>query len=468
VRSRWSPWRAAIWGAGFGVLAAVGSFTMGRAGRPDAQLLVQIIFPTILFALGATIRNWAVRAAGLASSKALTRKIPGTPTTAAFWLCLGSVGTYGALVWIWHFPAPLPVIWLVAGLVVGVAFHEAGHALCAVLSRIPVLLVSIGVGPLLLQGRVGETQLEWRLLPLVGYVVPYPILADRRFSEAFVTIGGVLGNVFVIYIISSLGFAAASDSSAVQDSLSAIIVAQVYLIIVSAYPNRETWKLYSDGWLLLRLLFRPSRTHDKLLEAYKQQIKLYRGGLDVNFVPTAASSRIAYQFFRPDRWANEEARRDSQDAMIRELARGNLRPEEEALVLDSLLTYVLVSGDTKFRPHLEEWSVRALSLAPNLPTLVGTRGSVLIELGHHEAGKSLLLPLALEVEQDSVLAEGKFDTLMIQLFLARAEYALGNVDRAHVMAAAARRTAKPILSSTYVHLAMVRCDREHWVSEVIP
>jgi hypothetical protein len=235
----------------------------------------------------------------------------------------------------------------------------------------------------------------------------------------------------------------------------------------SAYPYRESWKLYSDGRLLLQLFFRSASTRDKLLEAYNQQIRLYRGGSDVRFEATSASSRIAYHFFRPDRWANEEARRDSQDAMMRELARGRLRPEEEALVLDSLLTYGLVSGDTKLRPHFEDWSVRALDLAPNLPTLVGTRGSVLVELGHHEAGKSLLLPLALQVEQHAALAEGKFDALMIQLFLARAEHALGNVERAHVMAAAALRTAKPILSSPYVHLVMARFDRERWVNEVI-
>jgi hypothetical protein len=183
--SRWSLWRAAIWGAGFGVLAAVGPFIMGNACRPDARLLVPIIFLAILFALGAAVRNWAVRASGLASSKALTRKIPGTPTTAAFWLCLGSLGIYGALVSTWHLPAPAPVVWVFAGLEVGVVFHEGGHALCAVLSNIPVRLVSMGVGPLLLHGRVGETQLEWRLLPLAGYVAPYPIFADRRLSETF-------------------------------------------------------------------------------------------------------------------------------------------------------------------------------------------------------------------------------------------------------------------------------------------
>ena len=91
----------------------------------------------------------------------------------------------------------------------------------------------------------------------------------------------------------------------------------------------------------------------------------------------------------------------------------------------------------------------------------------MVELGHHEAGKSLLLSLALEVEQHAASAEGKFEALMIELFLARAEYALGNVECAHAMAAAAQRTAKPILSSPAVRLVMARFDREHWANEVI-
>jgi hypothetical protein len=105
--------------------------------------------------------------------------------------------------------------------------------------------------------------------------------------------------------------------------------------MISVFPIKE-WGIYNDGWPL-QLLHRPSITRDNFLEAYKQWIGLYRGGLDVKFEPTSASSRTMYQLFRLDRWASEEAGRDSRDAMVRELARGNLRPEEEATVLDSLL-----------------------------------------------------------------------------------------------------------------------------------
>ena len=66
MRRRWSPWRAAIWGAGVAVLAVVGALTSrGNAPVSDAHLagqLTSFIIPPILFALVAAIRNWAVGA----------------------------------------------------------------------------------------------------------------------------------------------------------------------------------------------------------------------------------------------------------------------------------------------------------------------------------------------------------------------------------------------------------------------
>src|SRR5262245_25441656 len=65
MRKRWSPWRAAIWGLGIGVLSLGGALTSrNNPSMSDAELAGQItfsiIFLPILFALGAAIRNWAV------------------------------------------------------------------------------------------------------------------------------------------------------------------------------------------------------------------------------------------------------------------------------------------------------------------------------------------------------------------------------------------------------------------------
>jgi len=394
-------------------------------------------------------------------------KIPGTPTTVAFWLTLAAVLTYIASVFAWDLPTPTRLFWLGAGFVIGVAFHEGGHALCAMLVGIPIRVVSIGAGPLLLHGQIGETKLEWRLSPFGGYAQHYPPLADRRFATAFFIIGGVLGNALVIAIAKSLSFAASASSplSTLPVSLSDIIIPQVIMIVVSLYPFK-LGKTDNDARLLLQLFYGASDDPAKLLAAYKDLLDCYRSGSyrsgsAMEFHATPASSRIAHQLFYVDRWANIDARREWRDALMRELARGKLPAEEEALVLDTLLTYGLVCGDSTLRPYLDAWSVRALNLAPGTATLLGTRGAVLVELGQHEAGKSLLLPLALaQDDADASSADSKFDTLMSQLFLTRAEFALGKVENAAAMAAAALRTAEAVPQTAGVRMVMARFNHE--------
>jgi hypothetical protein len=95
-----------------------------------------------------------------------------------------------------------------------------------------------------------------------------------------------------------------------------------------------------------------------------------------------------------------------------------LSREEELLVLDSLVTSGLISGDPAFRGQLDAWSQRAFKLGPDALTLRASRGAVLVDVGRWEEGKAML-------SQVSAI-EGSFDLLMTQVYLARAEYALGS------------------------------------------
>ena len=67
---------------------------------------------------------------------------------------------------------------------------------------------------------------------------------------------------------------------------------------------------------------------------------------------------------------------------------------EEMLVLDVLVTDGLIFADPAVRPDLDQWSLRALRVGPKVKTLIGSRGAVLVELGHYQKGKRLLETLA--------------------------------------------------------------------------
>lgn len=301
--------------------------------------------------------------------------------------------------------------------------HEGGHLLCARVCSIPIGRTVIGCGPLLMRGRVGKMQLELRVLPVGGLVIPaaLPNFHNRGLMALFFA-GGVLGNVTAIGAIVLLHVVGAAPTllhdpmgiALVAPQIGILVGTQVLLIIVSLFPHWGSIKgtpIASDGLQLLRVLS-GTFPYAILLEQYR------RGATRPSTTP--ASSRIAYQLARLDRLIREDARRDFCAALRRELAEGGLSAEEEMLVLDALVTDGLIFADPLLRPELDQWSLRTLQLGPEIRTLVGSRGAVLVELGRYQEGKHLLETVA--------FADGAapFDALMSRIFLARAEHALGN------------------------------------------
>ena len=168
-----------------------------------------------------------------------------------------------------------------------------------------------------------------------------------------------------------------------------------------------------------------------------------------------ASSRVlSHHLSLHDLTIDADARRDSREALVRELEGRDLMREERMFALDALVTDGLISGDPAVRPRLDQWSRQALALGPELPTLLGSRGAVLVELGCYEAGKALLAPLAAAKDADP------FDTLMTHAFLARAERALGDEAAAQQFADVARTTAEAIQASPRMMAMLARFETE--------
>lgn len=314
------------------------------------------------------------------------------------------------------------------GLVAASVAHECGHLLSARLCSIPVGQFGIGSGPVVLRWRVGGTQVVLRLVPVGGLVMP-AVLPDlqKRWPMALFFIGGVLGNIAAIGAMIALHAAGAAPVVLYDGAGMPLIVAQagilvgtqLFIIILSLIPHRASLDgrpMASDGLQLLRLFSGGFR--------YAASLEPYRSSATRLAMTSPASSRIAYQLARTDRWTSEDARCDFRAALRRELAEGSLPPEEEMLVLDALVTDGLTFADPAVRPELGQWSQRALQLGPKVRTLIGSRGAVLVELGRYDEGRQLLETVAFSSDV------APFDALMSQIFLARAEHALGNADLA--------------------------------------
>jgi membrane-associated protease RseP (regulator of RpoE activity) len=283
------------------------------------------------------------------------------------------------------------------GYVIGTVAHEAGHLLAAMIGSTPVDRVVIGSGPVLMRGRIGKLRLELCRLPVGGLVMPAAAFGKfLRLRLALFFVGGVLGNIAVIGVIARLDVARAVPTI-LQNIGGPLVFTQIFIIVTNLVPRRTTVDgepAFSDGLQLVRVLF---------------------GLFTRPWIDSLARLNSG------ERWTNEDVRRKIWEALRRELARDDLLPAEESLVLDFLVTDGLIFADPALHPELNAWSLRALQIEPEAITLIGSRGAVLVEIGRYQEGKSLLETVMFNDEA------APFDLFMSRIFLARAEHALGNV-----------------------------------------
>jgi Peptidase family M50 len=152
----------------------------------------------------------------------------------------------------------MDVLWWLIGYAIAIATHEAGHLACATIASIPVSLLSVGVGPLLLRGRLGNTRLELRLLPVVGFVLPAPKTRISKPRLTLAILGGVLGNVAMIVLVAALDYGVGSKlPTAIHDGFGPIVFCQLYAIVTNLLPFRSRIngrRFASDGLQLLQIL----------------------------------------------------------------------------------------------------------------------------------------------------------------------------------------------------------------------
>ncbi|WP_425329955.1 bleomycin resistance protein [Terrirubrum flagellatum] len=318
---------------------------------------------------------------------------------------------------------------LVGGWIVGLIFHEGGHWLAAALVSFQAREVIIGTGPTLVSQRIGETHLQWRRWPVSGLVLTYPIPDFHRGRYGLYLMGGLLGNIVFITLLIWTAMAA-PDRSALEAAAVGAITSQIAFVLGQLIPKQATIagvKVENDGlqlWRLARGRISWPQANQKAFDAMRRR---YRAPQAPEQPLTRASMRILFHLSRVDRWADERVRRETHAAFLRELDRGDLQQDEELLVLDVLITDGLLFADPELRPRLDEWSQQACARAPDSKNLRWTRGGVLVELGRFSEARILLDDILIG---DADEMNARFGSL----FLARAEAAGGNVEKARRIA----------------------------------
>ena len=310
------------------------------------------------------------------------------------------------------------------GWIVGIIAHEGGHALFGWLAGCSIKLVRIGSGPRLFSFRLHDFELDVRLYAIHGFVLTYPIIPERPLRFFFYVAGGVLGNIALVLATAPLWFA--GDFGNLDQRVLGFVSAQATLILLTLFPHEffsDRAKYSSDGFKLWQLLLSPQSIATEVADAYGKSLARY-GGATIPFKSlTSASHRILLYLAKNAPAADRRDRQSVRKDLMGELARQELSTAEEVLVLETLITDAVIYGDEDALPFLESWSARAAELAPGSATVKFSRAAALIELGRYTEGRDLLL----NARNSN---ESAFESTLNAIFLAKAEMALGDQERA--------------------------------------
>lgn len=291
-----------------------------------------------------------------------------------------------------------------------IVVHEAGHAIAARLAGMKVVAISIGSGPVIMVRHWKGIRLEiHKFLLTRGAAASYhPGDQAGRAPEALMLLGGVMGNAVVlavgILICSTYYTRHIADHLALVAIVFGILGSQAIAVAVNIFPRESRFRygmVQSDGkrllalakkdefvrgvmvkrLLLLGMLHLENGRYDKAVAHYESSwdFVVQNSVLFLSYIYCLAMSEgphaVLACYFDRQRFFQSNKTED---------------PAHVALFDNNVAWAALTANDSNFLELADSLSGKAVELAPDFAPFQGTRGAVLVQMGDHEAGLSLL------------------------------------------------------------------------------
>lgn len=319
------------------------------------------------------------------------------------------------------------VAWL-AGEVIGIFAHEGGHALAAWLMGFRLREVVVGQGQVVYSTQCGRAKIEIRAKPLGGKTSVFPEIYLRKLPDQFFTLGGVLANSLLLF---GALFLLRSPPGRLEHAIEGFIYAQAFLIIWNLIPREFTINgatIPSDGRRLAHLWKQKDGSLTPLAGCYLRSLAEYTDNDPITALSPASTRVLLLHHSLHHGVLDGQAHADALRTLAAELEQGNFSLEEGIMLLDTLVTEAVVRGNADARASMDGWSARAMTSGAHIRTIKFSRAAVLVELGRFAEGKAL-------IEMSRAPDDRAYDTLLNNIFLARAEAGLGNHARAEELLA---------------------------------
>jgi hypothetical protein len=262
--------------------------------------------------------------------------------------------------------------------------------------------IIIGIGKTIWSGNLFGIDWTINLLLLGGITLvgarPVPFIRLKLF---LIYLAGPASHVILAVVFILLGKILAPSGFGLQVLLS-LVIANVVLALTNLFPFRisvTTGMQGTDGWHLLRVPF----LHDA--ELTKRYIGYFAG--------EALQAYAANDFDTARKWIDQAFTFDRTSGIARnvlgiiQMAKGESQASRETFLQilgteeakEPGLHYILLNNiaylnallrDPSLLPEADDYSAQAFQHLPWVPAVIGTRGTVLVELGQFEEGIALL------------------------------------------------------------------------------
>lgn len=283
-----------------------------------------------------------------------------------------------------------------------VIVHEVAHAVAASLTGLRVFGIVIGVGKKIWSGKFLGTDWTINLFPLSGITgigarpVPY-----ARWKLFFVYLAGPASHVVLMFVFLILWLIVPAWVPG-QRLFGPLIFANILLAAVSLFPYKAATLAGmqgSDGWQLLHVPFLKDSELTQHHVGYflGEAVQSYRAndlGRANEWVHKALSldnnSGIARNILGMIQMARREFA-SSRETFLQLLGTENAKePGLRYLLLNNIAYLDALLHDPSLFPEADQFSAEALKHMPWAGAVVGTRGTVLAEMGQLDEGIALL------------------------------------------------------------------------------
>ena len=281
-----------------------------------------------------------------------------------------------------------------------IPLHELGHAIAGAIVGYRVLNISVGAGPLLAGFRILDVNVQINLLPLGGMTAAYArrTYGWTRLRQWIFVAGGPAANVAISFGLRKV-FGAGLHDGEHHPLASTAYWVNWTLLLINLIPFRSPDGTMSDGWGLFTIPFWSAKQVQeaharswamRILDAIRRD-DVVRGRQLVEEA-RALHPQSALIDLVTGSLLHRERQHEAALAAWREGLTKAPDPKIAAMFKNSIAFVLVVLGRDEDLPEADRLSQDAISVFPELPPIMGTRGAVLLRLRRPGEALPLLLP----------------------------------------------------------------------------